>query len=510
MSRTAKSAGADKYRRILLSIAVTLLALIGSDSAAFAYSFDGPDVRQTGSEETVFDWTNQACEPADIPDVPARAFRDVQGRVHLIASHFVTRNMLGTDLGNVQHQCQVIMSSDGETDPSKYNDKSWIGATYTHDGRTIYALLHTEYQGWRYDSACGTLWAQQQTCWMNSIGLATSTNSGASFTHAPAPGQLVASAPYTYARGTGPFGAFSPSNIVHRPADGYYYSMFWTQEIRAQELGACVMRTNNLADPKSWRAWDGSGFNVSFINPYVQTSEQPSAHVCKPVAPNQVNRMTASLTYSTYLGKFLLVGMLLPDVGPPGVYYTTSEDLVHWDERKLLMSSEVVPTFQCGDEPPLGNASLIDPDSQSRNFETVGQRAYLYLTRYHPTWNAGDCYLDLDRDLVRIPIGFDQPAPPAPPPSPVPAETPAPAPAPGGQVAALNSGPSKACVSASRFRNSLVSRLKSARRKLARAHGSAARRRQAKRVKQLRRDLRRWDRRVEAKCLPAKPAASTP
>jgi hypothetical protein len=509
MSRRAVPAGADRYRRIALSIALALLALAWSGPAASGYSFDGPEGRQAGNEQTVFDWTNQACEATDIPDNPARAFRDVQGGVQLIASHYVTRRMIGTTLENAQHQCPVVMTSDGSTDPSKYNDKQWIGATYTHDGRTIYALLHTEFQGWRYDPGCGTVWVDQQKCWMNSIGLGTSTNAGASYSHAAAPGHLVAAAPYTYGRGTGPFGIFNPSNIVHRPADGYYYTLFWTNEIRAQKLGACVMRTNNLADPTSWRAWDGSGFNVSFINPYVQTSEQPSAHVCEPIAPDQVNRMTGSLTYSTYFGKFLLVGTLAPKYGPPGIYYTTSDDLVHWDERKLLMSSELVLSFQCGDEAPLGNPSVIDPDSQTRNFETVGQTAYLYLTRYNPSWYGANCFLELDRDLIRIPISFSGQSTP-PPTGGGAAPTSAPPTSTGSGVAAVNPSPSKACVSATRYRKILASRLKSARRKLQRTHGRKARRRQAKRVRQLQLDLRRWTKRVDEKCRPAKPATLAP
>jgi hypothetical protein len=506
MSRRAGSAGADGHRGIVLGVAIMLLALLGCAPSAFAYSFDGPDVRQAGGEQTVFDWTNDACEPADIPDVPARAFRDLQGGIQLIASHFTTRRMIGGSLDNLQHQCPIVMSSNGNTDPSKYDDKSWIGATYTPDGLTVYALLHHEYQGWRYDPGCGSAWETQQHCWMNSIGFATSTNGGATYSHPAAPNHLVAAAPYTYARGAGPFGVFSPSNIVRRPADGYYYTLFWTEQTRAQQLGACVMRTNNLADPKSWRAWGGSAFDVRFINPYVETSEQPSAHVCKPVGIDQVNRMTSSLTYSTHLGKFLLVGMLVPADGPPGIYYTTSDDLVHWDERKLMMSTVLVHSFQCGDDTPLGNPSLIDPSSTSRNFETVGRTAYLYLTRYHPNVVDGNCYLELDRDLIRIPIAFQsspaqQGGDPA---DPAPVATPA-----GGHVAAVSPAASPACASATRTRKVLSARLKKAQRKLKRAHGKA-KKRQARRVKQLRRDLRRWNRRVDAKCRPAKPATSTP
>ncbi len=43
----------------------------------------GPDV---GREEMVFDWSRMLAEPRDIPDAPARAFRDATGQVNLVAS----------------------------------------------------------------------------------------------------------------------------------------------------------------------------------------------------------------------------------------------------------------------------------------------------------------------------------------------------------------------------------------------------------------------------------------
>jgi hypothetical protein len=29
-----------------------------------------------------------------------------------------------------------------------------------------------------------------------------------------------------------------------------------------------MMRTNDLMDPASWRAWNGSDYSVSFVSPY--------------------------------------------------------------------------------------------------------------------------------------------------------------------------------------------------------------------------------------------------
>ena len=64
-----------------------------------------------GPEQTVFDWSRDSCEPRDIPDAPARAFRDARGRVQLIASHYVNRREVGPDLDHLAHRCEVIMRS---------------------------------------------------------------------------------------------------------------------------------------------------------------------------------------------------------------------------------------------------------------------------------------------------------------------------------------------------------------------------------------------------------------
>ena len=55
------------------------------------------DVQLLGSEEIVFDWTTDACEQENIPDAPARAFRDAAGNINLSISHYHNYRMLGPD-----------------------------------------------------------------------------------------------------------------------------------------------------------------------------------------------------------------------------------------------------------------------------------------------------------------------------------------------------------------------------------------------------------------------------
>jgi len=371
-------------------------------------------VRVIGPEEIVFDWTTDRCEEYDLPDLPARAFRDADGKVQLILPHFVNRRMIGNTLDSVQHDCNIIMNSDHDSDPSKFNDREWVNSLYTVNGETIYALVHNEYHGNWHPGRCPS--GDHKKCWHNAITFAKSIDKGRTYSHAPAPDHLVASAPYPYEPDTGPWGIFNASNIVHNANSGYYYALVRAEQRFLQDSGTSLMRTKTLGDPKSWRAWDGKEFSVRFINPYREPNADPAQHVCQPVSHAEIVKMRESLTFNTYLNKFLLVGssrLWDPEREKliPGFYYSLSDDIIHWTPRKLIMEARYQTEFDWpGDV--LKYPSLIDPNDTSRNFEVTGQRPYLYYTRKHQ---------GLDRDLVRVPIEFSYsppPVPPSPPPLP--------------------------------------------------------------------------------------------
>jgi hypothetical protein len=361
-------------------------------------------VEITGLEETVFDWSQSACAPDDIPDLPARAFRDAQGRVHLIASHYTNRSMTGPDLDHLTRDCSVIMASHYNPDPATFDDREWLSSTYTLDGKKVFALVHDEYQGHTHPGRCPS--GEYFECWYNAVTLAVSTDGGLSFGHAPPPGHLVASIPYPYVSDSGPAGIFQPSNIVRNAADDHYYALLRVQQHRDQPQGTCVMRTTDLADPKSWRAWGGSAFDVRFIDPYLELDKAPQEQICQPVSYDEIQLMVESLTFNTHFDKFLLVGTAVERDREgdtvSGIYYSTSGDLIDWTPRKLIVEVESRQTYQCGDPDPIAYPSVLDPDSSSRNFETTGKRAYLYFTRF----NYEACKETSDRNLVRVPVEF--------------------------------------------------------------------------------------------------------
>lgn len=377
-----------------------------------AYTF-GPTVRQSAAEQLAFDWSTQRCDDDDYPDAPARAFRDFQNKTQLIAGAPTNRRMRGSSLQTAVRECPILMSSHYRPDPSAYDDWEWIASTWTPDGKTIHALVHNEYRGSLVPMMCPSL--SYPKCWYNAITYATSTTKGATYTHATPPAQLVASAPYQYVADSGPYGIFDPTNIIRtqRPGDAvpYYYAMVhledYPKSAPVQHAGACVMRTTNVADPTSWRAWNGTSFAVSFVNPYLDTSD-PAGHVCTPVSYAQIEKMTSSLSYSDYLGRYVLVGMSgqydpLRAAVVWGFYYSTSTDLVTWTDRRLLMEAPLPWVCPTGAEQQVAYPSLLDPLTRSRNHETIGQRPLLYFTRLNDP--CGDP-IGQDRDLIRIPIEF--------------------------------------------------------------------------------------------------------
>ena len=291
------------------------------------------------------------------------------------------------------HSCSVILGSDLNPDPAAFDDHEWIAAPYTLDGKTVYALVHDEYHAWERPGQCPTV-TYDVKCWYNAVTLAVSTDGGATYVDVP-PRRLVASVPYRYVPGDGPTGIFSPSNIVHNERDGFYYALVYVN-VRESYVGNCLIRTKDLGDPGSWRAWSGgSSFAMTFVDPYT-SNQAPAAHLCAPVSRQQPGTCsrTASPTARRQDNGFSSARR------SEELTSRSRRDLLHWTPPKLFLAAQITWNYQCGDPDPIAYPSVIDPKSTSRNFQTVGKTVYLYFTQFHYT----DCQQTLDRDLVRVPI----------------------------------------------------------------------------------------------------------
>ena len=354
-----------------------------------------------GPVETVFDWSAERCAYEDIPDLPARAFRDADGTVQLISSHLLGRRWTGAELDQVTHDCTVVLGSDHQADPSLFNDNEWLYAPYTEDGTTIWMLIHNEYHGWEHSADCPP--PNHFRCWYNAITLAVSHDGGLSYQDAaPPPDHLVASLPDVYIANAGPYGVMSGTNIVKKDDD--YYAFVRIDATNSDHQRQCLMRTDDLSRPDSWRAWDGDEFTIAWRDPYQMDESERGGVPCAAVSEPTLGIVSSSLHYNTFLEQYVLLGESTvhrdgQDIW--GIIYATSTDLIHWSNRYLLTAAELPWTYQPGDDNFILYPSLLDPNSNSRNFETADEQAYVYFTRFNRPGAE-----PLDRDLVRVPVAF--------------------------------------------------------------------------------------------------------
>lgn len=368
-----------------------------------------------GPEEVVFDWTVDQCEPEHIPDIAARAFRNAAGEVHLTIGHWNTYSMVGPNLDELASDCGTIqMSSDFDPDPAQFDDSEWMGAPFTFDGETIYAVVHNEYRGDTHTGArpgqCPS--GQRLPCLDTSFTMAVSTDGGDSFSDiAPPPNHLIASLPYEYVDDSVPSGIRQPSNIIEGP-DGFFYLFGNVSDQPAERQWVCAMRTDDLTDPSSWRFWDGDDFAGVWKNPYLEPVD-PDADKCAPLAfPQLSGGINESIVFDETLGLYVMVGASdSPGAGGTdwGFYYSTSPDLINWSARQLLIDLPINPSVGDPDNDTThAYPAIIDPDSSSLNFSTSDGQMYLYVSRFNFGGNS------LDRDLLRFPIEVVDVAIPAP------------------------------------------------------------------------------------------------
>jgi hypothetical protein len=397
----------------LLSALATLLLLALTAPAARATAPDAPDITLTGEPEPVFEWSRDACEPNDFTDQPARAFRTRDG-VRLFASHFVTRGLSGPDGDHLRHDCAVAFRGDMSPDPADFSDFGWLISPYALGDGRVFALVHNEFQGHRRPSICPA--GDYHACWENAVTWAMSEDDGRTFQAAPRGRRVIAALPWRYERGRGdrsrdrPGGYFNPTNIV--AADGAYYALVWARPFRDQKEGACVLRTTRLDDPAAWRAWDGTGYTITFANPYEGDVDDPARHLCEPVGAEVFRSAPSSLVRDEGSGLFLALQASNLPVGSgqtvPGVWVSASRDLIEWSKPEVVWNVPVWGPQGCNPARPyaawsVAYPALIDFASPTANFETVSDTSWLYFTRYR----LDACAIGKDRSLwrVRVRIG---------------------------------------------------------------------------------------------------------
>jgi hypothetical protein len=353
-----------------------------------------------GTREAIFQTPQDSCIMNDIPDAMARAFRDAAGTIHLAAASSTLFESLGPSLDALQHSCSAAYISAGDPNPADFDDQVWLDSFYTLDGKNIAALAHTEYHGWSHTGECKT--QNISECEYDSDTFHVSHDGGYHFNAPQAPANFLAGTPFQYEIDRGPMGYSVDSNVIHY--NGWYYAVAtdWTWPPNCTEQGPrqCLVpgggapiRTTDVFDPSSWRAWGGSDFSISFADPYLGAVSDPKQHVCVPV-----QYMAYINAVNIYKNVNIVVATLWDywddTLGTPGLYLTTSTDLVNWTTPTLVVTVQDLMAM----DPP-GNwlyayFSLIDPDAADFNFETIGDQPYVYFVRL----NTDDVY---ERTLFR-------------------------------------------------------------------------------------------------------------
>lgn len=390
---------------------------------------DHAEMPALGEPELVFRGGTSpgSCDDFDLPDAPARAWRDGTGQVHLAASWATSRFSRGPDLGSVTHSCDVVFNSSMSGQNSLFADHEWILAPWMlDDNQTVMGIAHQEYHGFEHDncsickpghrtSGCVPASDKVKSCWMVALTSTISTDGGMTFKHtAPPPGHLVANAPYPYLPDRSEFGYGDPSGIFHHRNDGHYY-LSATSRTRHDDVlpGTVLLRTNDLRDWRSWRCWDGQGFSTTFVDPYAVPRPDPATlgqHVCKPV--RDLDFTVLSIKYSTHFNAYIATGQGVfryPNGtalrGSSYMYKLSLDDsILRWSEAKLIRpkKSSSPPDWGVTEN----YASLLDDTASSANFEEVGQEAWFYFTRTTRRLNGTCAKPPFCRDLYRQRISF--------------------------------------------------------------------------------------------------------
>jgi hypothetical protein len=347
-----------------------------------------------GAPLIVFDPRRDACDGHDVPDAPLRAYRDAEGRISAFALHYENRRMRGSSLLTLKPDCSIVFRGTGNSDPKAYDDRSWIAATWTANGRHIHALAHHEFQAHGHKGRCA--YAEYIKCWWNSILSLKSDDSGARFTKLDP--LVMAATPFPSERGQGRHrGFFNPSNIVER--NGAHFALIATTGWEGQPSGACLFRSEAIASGE-WRAYDGKGFSARFGDPYREGAGKNPHCAVLPPFPAPIGGLARLRGKNIYLAVYQAQKGMPDGFGGnypvSGFYLAASRDLLRWERPSLVHETATLYDPPCGTGVQRSYPVLIDEKSESRNFEDIGEEALLFYTEMR----IDGCTQTSDRKLI--------------------------------------------------------------------------------------------------------------
>jgi hypothetical protein len=337
----------------------------------------------------VFDFNKDRCTNWDIPDAPLRAYRAANGNVVAFASGHDNRPFIGPSLGQIVQTCHPSLVSKPDPDPALYDGMRYVTATWTKDGVHVAAVIHNEYHAERFGKCS---YAGSLQCWYNTILAAFSDDSGQTFSVGSTP-RVIAALPFAQEVDQGRHrGFFNPSNILFR--DGYWYMAVHTTGGGTQHAGTCLFRSTNVDDPESWKSFSGREFDSVSIDPY--RGDKSRYVPCQPMT--NISTL-GSISYYANLDLYLCIFQNVdPDHLNGSIAYAWSKDMLHWGPHTVLLNRPDMSSKNCLDNERYGYPSVLDAQAPGRNFDSISQTPYLFLTQFH----VKNCKLTSDRDLVRF------------------------------------------------------------------------------------------------------------
>lgn len=356
----------------------------------------------TAQPTLLFDWSAERCGTWDIPDTPARFWRDPAGNVHMISGSEENRSSTGPSLVQLTRKCEIIYSGSRKADPSLRDDRVWIASIFTKDGLHIEALGHAEFHGHSHPGTCFA--KSYMSCWRNAIIALESNDGGKSFNRVQGP--PVAALPYPYsATQTRRSGYFNPSNMIEK--DGFVYVYVFAEAYGAQKRGVCLLRRPLGSASQEWRAWDGEGFERRLADPYHQNIADPEHHVCTPLPG--LTATLSSVVRQPATGRYLAVSpqtkILSNGIKRSGIWAYTSLDLIKWEDPVLLAQMPLLWARDCSADAAYAYPALVDPESPARMLDTVHQDFWLTVVRMPLDKN---CRVGPQRDLERFHVSWPE------------------------------------------------------------------------------------------------------
>ena len=347
-----------------------------------------PRISLVGDAEVAYRYDRDRCDDLDVPDAPLRAFRDAGGKVVAFASDYTNRPLVGDTLGDLKRQCRSAYEGRHDPRPEAFDDRTWIAATWTDDGRNVVALGHNEYQAQQFPGKCR--FGTYKECWYNAVVLLRSGDGGRTFHRADGPAAepvLAAPAPADRYQGH-PAGYFNPTNLVR--FNGSHFAIVSQLGLGAPESdGSCLLKASRPARLRSWKLLlSGRDSIAAAGNPYGGKPEHP---LCVPL--RSLQGIVGSIGRIAGTGWF--VAFVLDAAGSGTLQAFYSRDLVAWSAPQAVASMASFWSPQC----PAGKRylypSVVDDSTPSRNFDQLGADPWLFVVQ-------GDCALSTARDLVRF------------------------------------------------------------------------------------------------------------